>query len=153
MSSYLVDTNVLLRGATSASTRHSTAAGAIAALLAQGDQLLIAPQVLVEFWSVATRPIDVNGFEWPVALVRGEIDRLLDQFPLLPEMPAVFTEWMHLAARHEAIGKRVHDTRLVAIMNVHQVSRLLTFNTSDFENYDVTVVSPEDIRASGATDE
>lgn len=145
MTRYLVDTNVLLRGAVATSARNHTATGAIFSLLAQGDELVLAPQVLMELWSVATRPIDVNGFGWPIDVVRNEIDRLIDQFPLLPETPAVFDEWLRLVVRHDVIGKQVHDTRLVAFLTIHQVPRLLTFNTTDFGRYGIVVVSPEDI--------
>jgi predicted nucleic acid-binding protein len=147
MTRYLVDTNVLLRGAVTTSIRNPTAAGAIAALLERGDEVLLAPQVLIEFWSVATRPAEVNGFGWPVEAVRLEIDRLLEQFPLLPESPTVFGEWLRLVTQHGVVGKRVHDTWLVAFFNIHQVGRLLTFNTNDFRGYGIAVVSPEEIMA------
>ena len=147
MTRYLIDTNVLLRSAVSSSARNPVAAGAIAILLGQGDELLLAPQVLMEFWSVATRPVPVNGFGWPVDLVRGEIDRLLDQFPLLPETPGVFGEWLRLVTEHQVSGKQVHDTRLVAILNTHQVARLLTFNVSDFKVFGAIAVSPNEIVA------
>ena len=116
MTRYLIDTNVLLRSAVGTSARNPVAAGAISILLARGDELLLAPQVLMEFWSVATRPVAVNGLGWPVDVVRSEIDKLLDQFPLLPETPAVFGEWLRLVTDHRVIGKQVHDTRLVAMM-------------------------------------
>jgi predicted nucleic acid-binding protein len=147
MARYLIDTNVLLRGAVDTSARHPAAAGAIAILLARGDELLLAPQVLMEFWSVATRPVAVNGFGWPVDVVRSEIGRLLDQFPLLPETPGVFDEWLRLVTKHGVIGKQVHDTRLVAILNIYQVARLLTFNTDDFKVFGAIVASPDEIVA------
>jgi hypothetical protein len=34
--------------------------------------------------------------------------------------------------QHNESGKRVHDARRVATMNVHHVSRILTFNADDF---------------------
>jgi predicted nucleic acid-binding protein len=145
MARYLIDTNVLLRGVVNTSIRNPAAARAIATLLAKGDELLLAPQVLMEFWSVATRPIAVNGFGWPVDVVCGEIEGLLDQFPLLPETPAVFDEWLRLVTTHRVIGKQVHDTRLVAILNTYQVARLLTFNTSDFNAFGAIAISPDDI--------
>jgi len=150
MARYLVDTNVLLRGAVRTAARNPAATHAIAILLAQGDELLLAPQVLTEFWSVATRPVDVNGFGWSVDVVRTEIDKLLDQFPLMPETPAVFDEWLHLVTKHRVIGKQVYDARLAAFVRTHQIARLLTFNTSDFGSYGITVVSPEDVAANRA---
>jgi len=145
MTRYLIDTNVLLRSAVNTSARNPAAAGAVGILLARGDELLFAPQVLMEFWSVATRPVNVNGLGWPVDMVRGEIDKLLDQFPLLPETPVVFSEWLRLVTKHRVVGKQVHDTRLVAIMNTHQVARLLTFNVGDFKVFGAITVSPDEI--------
>jgi predicted nucleic acid-binding protein len=145
MTRYLIDTNVLLRSAVSTSARNPAAAGAISSLLAQGDELFLAPQVLTEFWSVATRPAAVNGLGWPVDVVCGEIERLLDQFPLLPETAVVFGEWLRLVTKHKIVGKQVHDTRLVAILNTHQVARLLTFNTGDFKVFGEIAVSPDEI--------
>ena len=147
MTRYLIDTNVLLRSAVNTSARNSAAAGAVTILLAQGDELLLAPQVLMEFWSVATRPVAVNGFGWPIDVVRDESDRLLDQFPLLPETPAVFGEWLRLVTKHSVTGKQVHDTRLVAILNTHQVARLLSFNTNDFKVFGAIAISPDEIVA------
>ena len=60
MARYLLDTNVLLRAAAPTSVQHTAAVGAIERLLAGGEELFLAPQVLVEFWSVATRPVEVN---------------------------------------------------------------------------------------------
>ena len=121
------------------------AASTITTLLTQGDELFLVPQVLMEFWSVATRPAAVNGFGWPVGVVRAAIDRLLDQFPLLPETPVVFGEWLRLVTQYGVMGKQSHDTRLVAILNVHQVARLLTFNTDDFKIFGAIAVSPDEI--------
>jgi predicted nucleic acid-binding protein len=147
MTRYLIDTNVLLRSAVTTSHRNPAAAGAIAILLARHDELFLAPQVLMEFWSAATRPIAVNGFGWPVDTVEAEIDRLLDQFPLMSETPAVFDEWLRLVKKHRVIGKQVHDSRLVAVRNIHQVDRLLTFNTGDFRVFGEIAVSPDEIVA------
>jgi hypothetical protein len=101
----------------------------------------------MEFWSVATRPAAVNGFGWPVGTVRSEVERLLDQFPLLPETPAVFGEWLRLVTEHNVIGKQAHDARLVAILSTHQVARLLTFNTADFRVFGAIAISPDEVMA------
>jgi hypothetical protein len=41
MTRFLIDSNVLLRSAVNTSTRNPSATGAIAILLAQGDELLL----------------------------------------------------------------------------------------------------------------
>lgn len=44
-------------------------------------------------------------------------------------------------------GKQVHDSRIIAAMNVHRITRLLTFNPDDFRRYPVTtLVDPTSIR-------
>jgi predicted nucleic acid-binding protein len=41
-------------------------------------------------------------------------------------------------------GKRVHDARLVAVMLVHGVTHLLTFNPGDFNNIgEIEVIHPQ----------
>jgi hypothetical protein len=42
-------------------------------------------------------------------------------------------------------GKNAHDARLVAVMMIHGLTHLLTFNTQDYRQYSgVTVLSPAD---------
>ena len=64
MGSYLADTNLLLRLADPASEQHAIATQALAQLLGQGDEVYVTPQNLIEFWAVATRPVEANGFGW-----------------------------------------------------------------------------------------
>jgi len=63
MARYLLDTNVLLRATNKASSQHAATVQSMAALAAQGHDLVVAPQVLVEFWAVATRPLEANGLD------------------------------------------------------------------------------------------
>lgn len=40
-------------------------------------------------------------------------------------------------------GKQVHDARIVAAMNVHQITKLLTFNTKDFKRFqNIELIDP-----------
>ena len=57
----LLDTNVLLRSVEPRHAQHQTSVDATDALRQRGHDLVIVPQVLYEFWSVATRPIEQNG--------------------------------------------------------------------------------------------
>ena len=48
--------------------------------------------------------------------------------------------------QHKIIGKRAHDTRLVAAMKTHGIPCIVTFNVKDFARYsDVQVLFPEDL--------
>jgi predicted nucleic acid-binding protein len=69
--------------------------------------------------------------------------RLIRFIRRLVETPQVYLEWMHLVRAHEVRRKSAHDARLVAIMKVHQVENLLTFNTDDFTRFShLTVLNP-----------
>lgn len=59
---YLVDTNLLLRLVDRSHSVHPTIRAAIRKLRQNGDSLHITSQNCVEFWNVATRPIQKNGF-------------------------------------------------------------------------------------------
>ena len=48
-----------------------------------------------------------------------------------------------LIVKYQVMGKKAHDTRLVAGMIIHQINYVLTFNTNDFKNYsEITAVAP-----------
>ncbi len=143
MARYLLDTNILLRAANKTSAQHPATVQAMTALTEQGHDLLVTPQVLVEFWAVATRPLQANGFEWTCEEVRDQIDRILERFTVIMETPAVFTEWLRLASTYKVVGKKAHDARLAALCKVENLA-LLTFNTPDFRRFDISVVSPDD---------
>jgi predicted nucleic acid-binding protein len=146
MPAYLLDTNILLRAADPKAVTHSAAVQSVASLLSRGEQCYITPQILVEFWAVVTRPVAANGFGWTVAHARDEVERLLQQFPLLEETPAVFTEWLALVVSHRVTGKQAHDARLLATMRAHGVTHVLTFNVGDFPSgAGITVMHPQDL--------
>ncbi len=147
MTTYLLDTNVWLRTVQRESPQHSLAVEALATLLMQGDEVCITAQNVIEFWSVATRPVAANGLGWSVEVARQEIDRLQTQFPLLDETADVFGHWVSLVTAFQVIGRRVHDARLVAVMLAHDITHLLTFNHYDFRQFPITVVTPGDLLA------
>jgi predicted nucleic acid-binding protein len=114
-------------------------------LTAAGVALLVAPQNLIEFWAVATRPLAANGLDLTPAQAATEIGNFKAAFRLLPDSAAIFTEWERLAATYAVRGKQAHDTRLVAVMKAHGVGRILTFNAGDFSRFageGVSTVSP-----------
>jgi predicted nucleic acid-binding protein len=61
MARYLLDTNILLRASDKTSSSYHLAVNAVARLISVGHECVITPQVLIEFWVVATRPLEVNG--------------------------------------------------------------------------------------------
>lgn len=144
---YLADTNVLLRGVQSGDPHHTVARAAVETLLARGETLYLATQNLVEFWVVATRPEMRNGLGMTPAEAEGELSKLEGQFSILPDTPGVYAEWRRLVTARAAVGIRAYDARLAAVMLVHGVTHILTFNVDDFRGYaGIDVVHPSDVR-------
>ena len=94
------------------SEQHAVATQALAHLLGQGDEIHLAPQNFIEFWAVATRPVEANGFGWTSERTAKEVADLQARFAMLPDSPEVFTRWLDLVKRLPVRGKRVDDATL-----------------------------------------
>jgi predicted nucleic acid-binding protein len=106
----------------------------------------LTPQNFIEFWAVATRPVEANGFGWSSERTTKEITELQARFPLLPDSPEIFTRWLELVRALPVHGKRVHDARLVAVLQAHTAEHLITFNTSDFNVFEsLSLVDPRSL--------
>jgi predicted nucleic acid-binding protein len=148
---YLIDTNVLLRFIDRSHPLHPLIRSAIRELRQDGHQLRITSQNCIEFWNVATRPLEKNGF----GLTPPETARLLQLierlFPLLPDSSEIYQEWRRLVVAFGVSGVQVHDARLVASMKVNSIPNILTFNVEDFKRYiseGIVVVAPGNINRS-----
>src|ERR1700683_5449942 len=139
----LIDTNVLLRLLQPLHPQYSIAATAVAELRKQRADLCVAPQNLVEFWVVATRPVVNNGLGMSPLMIAGELRALNGLFRLLEGKPGVAGAWEMLVGKHLVSGKQAHDAHLVAVMLVYAVTSILTFNIADFQRYPgITVLDP-----------
>lgn len=141
---YLVDSNVLLRWTQPAAPEYLTAVAVIDdTLRLRGENLVVAPQNLVEIWSVATRPEAVNGLGLTPATAEILVSGIESLFLLAPDDPRIYPEWRRLVVTHAVQGRQVHDARLVAVMRVHGITNILTFNGADFRRYPgITAVHP-----------
>src|SRR5436190_1727313 len=117
--SVLVDTNVLLRRIQPDHAHHVLAIESVARFLAAGEQVYFTPQNISEFWNVMTRPILANGLGFSPTFAMSEVEQIEQVLTLLPDSPAVYPEWKRLVAAYAVGGSKVHDARLVAVMNVH----------------------------------
>jgi predicted nucleic acid-binding protein len=129
---YLIDTRVLARLANVADAQYAITDRAVMELHRRGEVLHVAPQVLIEFCNVATRPTALNGLGLATAHTEALAAGFETVFPLLAETPDVYPKWKVLVAALGVIGKQVHDARLVAVCHVHAVTHLLTFNVAHF---------------------
>lgn len=139
-----VDTNILLRSAKPSHPTHCLAVNAVKTLLADDKRVCLILQNLIEFWNVATRPVENNGFGWTPSKTDIEVSRLESLLTVLSDSQAIYREWRKVVLDNSVLGKQVHDARIVAAMNVHQVTKLLTFNAKDFKRFQhITLIDPK----------
>lgn len=140
----LIDTNILLRIAEPSHSQHAAAVEAIRMIRVLAHRPVIVPQVIYEFWAVATRPVEANGLGVDVAEAQKKLDSLFPLFRILRDERTIFELWQQVVFDHNVKGKQVHDARLVAAMLRHGISHLLTFNATHFVRYgEIVVVEPE----------
>lgn len=131
----LLDTNVLLRFVESAHPQSSTSLDAIEMLEDRNHELVIVPQVLYEFWAVATRPQANNGLGMTTSAAMAHVLEIRELFRLLRDERAIYELWEQLVDSLQIKGKPTHDARLAAAMQRHGVTHLLTFNGADFDRF------------------
>jgi predicted nucleic acid-binding protein len=143
---YLADTNIVARWALPTDPLHVQARDAVIALESQGDSVYITAQNLIEFWALATRPLEANGLGMTPMQASAIAQKIEAGFALLMETPTVFPIWKRLADLHSIVGRQVYDTRLVAVMQTHGVTHILTFNGKHFRRFPgITVVEPQSL--------
>jgi predicted nucleic acid-binding protein len=100
-------------------------------------------------WAVCTRPIDVKGLGRSPAQTERILARMEGSLVRLGDSDDVYPEWRKLVALHAVSGKKAHDARLAAVMNVHRIAHILTFNVADFARYpSITVIEPSTVAAT-----
>ena len=140
-----LDTTFLVEVEVAAHPHHRWASMTLDALLAQGDFLAIAPQVLAEFTHIVT---DAKRFAQPLTMDQAvaraklwwEAKEVVHVFPS-DEGTRLFLEWMR---EHKLGRKRLLDTLLASTYFAHGIRSILSSNARDyavFGCFDVT--SPE----------
>ena len=125
-----------------------TARQATELLQSQGHELRTVPQDLYEFWVVATRPIASNGLGFSPDEAEHHCGKIRRFFPLLRDERLIVDLWSALVTTHTVLGRNAHDARLVAAMQKHGLTHLLTFNADDFKRFPaITVLTPEAVMA------
>ena len=146
---YLLDTNILIRLFDRKSLDYSKVYASVDSLKSQDETLCFAPQNAAEFWNVATRPLDKSGLGLTVDETEPLLAKIEELFTVLLDTPSMYSIWRSLVRTARVSGVQVHDARLVAWMQAHSISHILTLNTRDFKRYTsiagIVVVSPQDI--------
>lgn len=149
----LIDTGILLRLLDRNDPQHATIRQALRLLRGRGDTFVLSPQNAAEFWNVCTRPATARGgFGLTVQQTEHRLRLAERLFPVLPDSPAAYALWKQLVVRHGVMGVQVHDARLVAWMQAHGITQILTLNAADFGRYQgITALTPQDLVGHPAT--
>lgn len=140
---HLIDTNILLRSCEPDHSLFKSARDVIKLLVGQGHYLYVAPQNLIEFWCVCTRPKDKNGLGYSTDQTKREVQKIKVMFSLLSDNELIYHEWERLVKYYGVKGVNVHDARLVATMIVYQLTHIVTFNVKDFRRYsEIDIIDP-----------
>ena len=142
---HLIDTTILGRLANVRDMQHAVAARAVLELHRRGEVLHVTPQVMVEFRNVATRPLAANGAGLSIVDAEAHAAAFEARFLLMAETPDIYPAWKALVGALSVIGKQVHDARLVAAMEVHGLTGVLTFDKTGFSRYSIDVVRPDEV--------
>jgi predicted nucleic acid-binding protein len=77
----------------------------------------------------------VNGLGWSGSDAEAESAIFEALFTFLPDTSGTFMEWKRIVATLGIIGVQVHDARLFAVCQVHNISSIPTFNSAHFERF------------------
>jgi predicted nucleic acid-binding protein len=146
----LLDTYLLTRMTGARQSHSEIARAAIQTLRTRGEQLVVVPQNLYEFWAAATRqpgapPTGANGLGMTPAQAGHWLRFFRRRFTLLPDRELLTERWQALVESYAITGFRAHDVRLVAAMQTYSIDRLLTFNTVHFRGLPVKILDPTSV--------
>ena len=131
----LLDTSMILRSKQKSSSHYHFITEKLIEMVSIGEELVVCPQVIYEFYVVATRPIENNGLGLPVETAMKEIRNIISTYSIPGENEMVFQNWHHLITNYHVIGKNAHDARIVAFMISNNINKLYTLNKADFERF------------------
>lgn len=129
------DTNVLVSAVDRRRRLHAQALHVLNALPNRGVALYLSGQVVREFLVVCTRPLDVNGLGLsPPEAVRNA-EAIIQRSTILDENRNVPVRLLDIARTATCSGRQLHDANLVATMQEHGLTRLVTGNPGDFGRF------------------
>jgi predicted nucleic acid-binding protein len=139
----LLDTNLLGRYSQPHHAFHPPTLRALRFLGMSGHELCIVPQIIYEYWAVATRPQDRNGLGFSTETTGAWVETFIRLFTFLRDERRIFEPWNELVRVYRCHGRAVHDARIVAAMKRHGIRQLMTFDVNDFARFsEIEIVDP-----------
>jgi predicted nucleic acid-binding protein len=140
-----VDTNVLIYATNASSPWHGLANAALQEARQLGIELIISTQVLREYLATATR-LSGTDSGIPFADIFENLQTFQSEFTVVEDTRLVAVALENLVRSVAVAGKQVHDTNIVAAMQIYGIRHLLTNNGDDFARFAqfITVVPLKD---------
>ncbi len=129
------DTNVLLSAIDRGRALHAQALHVLNVLPNQGIELCLSGQIVREFLAVCTRPVGANGLGLSPAAAVDNAESIIERGTVLDENRHVARRLLHLTRTVECSGKQLHDANIIATMQEHGLTRLVTGNVNDFRRF------------------
>jgi predicted nucleic acid-binding protein len=130
-----VDTNVLLACSDGSRATHESSRVFLEKAVLGDYRLFACGQVFREYLVVATRPIIDNGFGLSPVEACENVQTFQTVIQILDETSSSLKELVSLVKQHKLKGKRIHDANLVAVMRVHGLNHIKTWNPKDFSPF------------------
>jgi predicted nucleic acid-binding protein len=132
----LLDTNILIHSNQHISPHFNTITNRLIDFADSDEELVVCPQVLYEFYVVATRPVEARGglgISSKDAL--SQIQKFHTNYLFIHDSQDLFSIWLQLIKKYGSLGTSAHDTRLVAFMKSQKIDQLYTMNRRHFNRY------------------
>ncbi|MGC9950020.1 MAG: TA system VapC family ribonuclease toxin [Bryobacteraceae bacterium] len=139
-----LDANVLVYAVQAGAPQHASSRALIEAARDPATTLYLTSQSLCEFCSIVTNSRRVAAPRSPADALQAISALLaLPGIRLLAIRANAVTGWMALLQRRPVTGGDVFDLQLVATMQAHNIQRIYTYNSKDFEVFpELTVIAP-----------
>lgn len=132
----LIDTNVLVYAVFPAAAHHAPSRALLDLAKVAGAGLCVAPQNLVEFFSVVINPKRVTHPKTGDEALQAVDDLIaLPGLTVLPVPVDVLSRWTGLLRHSAPSQKRAFDAFLAATMLGNGVTTICTYNTADFAHF------------------
>jgi predicted nucleic acid-binding protein len=129
-----IDTNILVYATDDESPFHAKSLGILKKFMKDRIDFVISPQIIREYLVVLTRGLQPGDPARSAAL--HNVEKFMEAFKLLDENSETVAKLQTIMEDFAVGGKQIHDTNIVAVMQVHGVKRLLTHNMDDFKKFD-----------------
>ena len=84
---------------------------------------------------------------YPIEAAQANLADFKALFPPLHNERGILEPWERLVVTNRVSGKQAHDTRLIAAIERHELTHLLTFDSKDFPRYgSVQILNPRKFR-------